>query len=87
MGLEVTYLVSSYTPFEENQFTAASVPVRLGLAALMAAVVAKERKSMSKSGLWEFSTLALLDAVSAVALGWRLGRWDGMVVGAEGGWL
>jgi hypothetical protein len=86
-GLEVTYLVSSYMPFEQNQFIAASVPVRLGLAALMAAVVARERKSMSKSGFWEFTALAALDGVSAVVLGWRLGRWDGMVAGAEGWWL
>jgi hypothetical protein len=82
-ALEVTYLVSSYMPFEENQFIAASVPVRLGLSVVMGAVCLIHRKSMSDSGFWELITLAVLDGSAAIQLGLRLGRWDGMVVNAE----
>jgi hypothetical protein len=83
IGLEVTYLVTSYMPIEENQFIAASVPIRLGLSALMGTLCVLYRKSMSKSGFWEFVSLALLDGSAAIGLGLYLGRWDGMVVNAE----
>jgi hypothetical protein len=82
-GLEVTYLVASYMPLEENQFIAATVPVRLALAGMMAAVCAIHRKSMSKSGFWELVALTLLDGSAAIGTGLYLGRWDGMVVNAE----
>ncbi|KAF2429823.1 hypothetical protein EJ08DRAFT_260534 [Tothia fuscella] len=82
-GLEVTYLVSSYMPLEENQFIAASVPIRLGLSALMASVCWIHRQSMSDSGFWELLALSALDASAAIQLGFRLGRWDGMIHDAE----
>jgi hypothetical protein len=82
-GLEITYLVSSYMPLEENQFVAASVPVRMGLALLMASVCVLHRKSMTKSGFWELTSLILLDGSAAIGLGLQLGRWDGMVSNAE----
>ena len=82
-GLEVTYLVSSYMPFEDNQFVASSVPVRLGLAILMGATCVIHRKTMSTSGFWELVSLTILDISAAVTLGLRLGRWDGMVIDAE----
>jgi hypothetical protein len=81
-GLEITYLVTSYMPFEENQFVAASVPVRIFLAGLMATVCGLNWKSMSRSGLWEIVGLAAMDASAGIWLGTKLGRWDGMVKGA-----
>lgn len=81
-GLEITYLVTSYMPFEENQFIAASVPVRIFLASLMATICAINRKSVSRSGLWEFVGLATMDGLAGLWLGRKLGRWDGMVKGA-----
>ena len=78
-GLEISYLVTSYMPFEENQFVAASVPVRLFLAGLMLAVCVVHRKRMSRSGFWELMGLAMMDAFAAIWLGNTLGRWDGMV--------
>jgi hypothetical protein len=83
VGLEVTYLVSSYMPLKDNQFLAASVPVRLGLAALMGVVCVIHRKTMSQSGFWELATLAVLDASAAIELGLQFGRFDGMVVNAK----
>jgi hypothetical protein len=83
VGLEVTYLVSSYMPLEDNQFIAASVPIRLGLAALMGTICVIHRKTLSKSGFRELALLAIADASAAVVLGLKLGRWDGMVANAE----
>jgi hypothetical protein len=82
-GLQVCYLVTSYMPIEENQFIAASVPVRLGLAALMGTICIVHRKTMSRSGFMELAALAALDGAMAIWLGFYIGRWDGMVKNAE----
>jgi len=82
IGLEITYLVSSYMPFEENQFIAASIPVRIFLSTLMLSVCVVHRKQMSGSGFWELIGLAVLDGSAGIWLGNILGRWDGMVRGA-----
>jgi len=81
-GLEVTYLVSSYMPFEENQFIAASIPIRIFLSTLMLSVCVIHRKRMSGSGFWELIGLAVLDGFAGIWLGNTFGRWDGMVRGA-----
>lgn len=84
VALESAYLLTSYMPLEENQFVAASVPVRLVVAALLASVCGLHgRRGMSASGFWEFVVIAAVDAVSAVLLGLRLGRFDGMVSAAS----
>jgi hypothetical protein len=69
-------------PIEENQFIAASIPVRLALALSMASICVAHRRTMSKSGFWELVGLSVIDGGSAVALGIWLGRWDGIVQGA-----
>ncbi|KAF2669722.1 hypothetical protein BT63DRAFT_425399 [Microthyrium microscopicum] len=84
--LEITTLVSSYMSFEENQFMAAMVPVRLGSAAVFAGFAAASGVGlvkMSTVGRWEYVALAMVDAGTAVMLGRELGRFDGMVRGAE----
>lgn len=70
-------------PFEENQFIASSVPVRLGVSALMGMLCLVRRNNMSTAGFWEFLALAVVDCSAAVTLGLQLGRFDGMVANAE----
>jgi hypothetical protein len=81
-GLESLYLVASYMPIEENQFIAASIPVRLALAISMGGICVVHKNTMSKSGFWELVGLGVLDGGAAVVLGIWLRRWDGMVQGA-----
>jgi hypothetical protein len=82
-GLQSAYLIASYMPLEENQFAHASVPARLFLAACLVIVCVVHRKSMSAAGFWELIGLATVDGAGAIALGLRLGRFDGMVKDAE----
>jgi hypothetical protein len=82
-ALEVNYLVTSYMPFEENQWIASSVPVRLGVSALLGLLGVVHRKNMTTAGFWELVALAVIDAGAAISLGLQLGRFDGMVPNAE----
>ncbi|KIW08665.1 uncharacterized protein PV09_00618 [Verruconis gallopava] len=82
-GLQGAYLISSYMPLEENQFVHASVPARLFLSACMLSVCLVHRPHMSSGGFRELLTLGLVDGAAAAALGFQLGRFDGMVKNAE----
>jgi len=76
MGLGLAYLSTSYMPLAENAFLHASVPVRVGLAAVSAirALLAKEGEDTGV--LW---VIALYDGLGGLSLGWTLGRWDGRI--------
>jgi hypothetical protein len=78
-GLQGGYLLISYMPLEENQFVHASIPMRLFLAACIFGVCTIHRKNMSTAGFWELMGLAIVDGGAAIALGFKLGSFDGMV--------
>lgn len=84
-GLGAGYFAGSYMPLEDNQFVHFSVPVRLGLAALMLGTcAAKGRRGMSEEGFWEMLTLAVFDLVGSAVVASELGGvWDGKVKGWE----
>jgi hypothetical protein len=82
-ALEINYLVASYMPFEDNQWIASSVPVRLGVSALLGTLCLVHRKRMTSDAFWEFFALAIADGGAAIILGLQIGRFDGMVSGAE----
>jgi hypothetical protein len=82
-ALEGAYFVTSYMPFEENQFIASSIPMRLYIAATLGTFCIVRRKELSHSGFWEYIALASMDTIAATWLGLTFGRFDGMVVGAE----
>jgi len=78
------YLFSSYMPVDENQFLHATVPVRLILSGLMTMnLLIHGRQGMSKDGFWGHVAIAAIDGITGVLLGNWLGRYDGLVAGAE----
>jgi len=82
VSVQLPYYYSSYMPMEENQWLYTTVPVRLGISAMMGlTLLAHGRAGMSEEGFWEFVGLTVLDGIGATLLGFSLGRFDGMVPG------
>ncbi|KAK6363619.1 hypothetical protein TWF730_001043 [Orbilia blumenaviensis] len=73
----LAYLSTSYVPIEQNQFLHASVPIRLGVATLLATSAVVNQKDMDDKSWRTHVGFALWDGIGALWLGWYLGRWDG----------
>jgi len=78
LGLELSYLATSYMPIAENQFLHASAPVRVILAAVAGVRLLTARPGECTGELWG---ILLYDGLGGLLVGWTLGRWDGRIPG------
>ncbi len=78
-GLGLGYLLTSSSPVEENQWLAASAPVRILLAILAATMLVVKRDSIRKETRNLLMAIAIYDAVGGAITGWWLGNNSGRV--------
>ncbi|KAI9745756.1 MAG: hypothetical protein M1835_002583, partial [Candelina submexicana] len=78
-GLGLGYLLTSSAPIAENQWIAASAPVRMLIGVLAGTVLMVKRNTIGKeTGDW-LRGIAIYDFISGALTGWWLGNYSGRV--------